>query len=96
MEKSVRQEPVKGKIISFRIADEEYLKIETLAKNSGFASVSYFAREATLKSTAFEPLRTPLDVQLERLRHRIEALNSSIERIIAQLNSRLNPEEIVG
>lgn len=81
-------EPVKCKIISFRVADDEYLKVEALAKDSGFTSVSYFAREATLQGTSSERVRTPLDVQVERLGHHVEALTQSIEKAIAQLTAR--------
>jgi hypothetical protein len=85
---------LKGKIVSFRIADEEYQKLQTVAKNGGFASVSYFAREATLKSTPFEPVHTPLDVEMNRLWRRMEAVTASIEGIIGKLSLVLTARQM--
>lgn len=87
---------IKCKVVSFRIADEEYEKIEELARNSGFASVSFFAREAALRSTPFEPVKTPLDVELNRLWRRMEAVTASIEHIIAQLDRVSSRASSVG
>lgn len=81
---------LKCKVVSFRIADDEYLKIEAHAKNNGYASVSYFAREATLKSAPFEAVSTPFDVEINRLWRRIEAMTSAVENVVAQLSMNLN------
>lgn len=78
-------EPLKCKVVSFRIAADEYSTIEALAKNNGFASVSYFAREAILRGTRFEPVKAPLDVQIDRLGRSLEALILSLGRVLAQL-----------
>jgi hypothetical protein len=75
----------KCKIVSFRMGDEEYLKVETLAKNKGFSSVSFFAREATLKAAPLEVVHTPLDVEMNRLWRRIEAVTVAIEKILGQI-----------
>ena len=80
---------LKCKIVSFRIADEEYLRIEELAKNSGFTSVSYFAREATLKGSPLQPANVPVNVHIERLGSQLEALTLSIDKGIAQLRAML-------
>lgn len=84
-------EPLKCKIVSFRVADEDYSIIEELARNGGFASVSYFAREATLKGPALQRAKAPLHVQIERLGWQVEALTLSIEKAIA----KLTPKRIV-
>lgn len=75
----------KCKIVSFRIADEEYLKVETLARNKGFASVSFFAREATLKAAPLELVHTPLDVEMNRLWRRLETITATIEQVLGQI-----------
>jgi hypothetical protein len=85
-------EPLKCKIVSFRVADEEYLKLEELAKNSGFTSVSYLAREATLRGTPFQAAKAPLHQQIERLGGQFDALKASIEKVIAQLAPKSHPE----
>jgi len=76
------------------MADEDYLKLETLARNSGFASVSYFAREATLKSAPLEPVHTPLDVEMNRLWRRMEAVTATIEKIVAQIDLAHNAKPL--
>jgi hypothetical protein len=85
---------LKGKVISFRIGNEEYQKLETFARNSGFASVSYLARQATLTCTPFEPVNTPLDVEMNRLWRRMEAVTASIEGIISQLSLALGDRRV--
>jgi hypothetical protein len=94
LSKGLPEVQLKCKVVSFRIADDEYLKVEALAKNKGFASVSYFAREATLKSTPFESVNTPFDVEINRLWRRVEAMTSAIEKIIAQLSVTLNGKQM--
>jgi hypothetical protein len=90
----MREGQIKCKVVSFRIADDEYLKAEMIAKTNGFASVSCFAREATLKCTPLESVNTPLDVEINRLWRRMEALTSSLEEIISHLGTALNTNQI--
>lgn len=78
-------ESLKCKIVSFRVADEDYSRIEELAKSNGFASVSYFAREATLKGSVLQRTKFPLYMQIEHLGGQVEALTLSIEKAIAKL-----------
>jgi hypothetical protein len=86
----MREGQIKCKVVSFRIDDDEYSKAEKIAKINGFASVSCFAREATLKCTPAEVVNTPLDVEMNRLWRRIDALASSLENIISHLGAVLN------
>ena len=81
---------IKSKVVSFRISDDEYETVETASQKHGFASVSLFARAATLKGHSFEPVHTPLDVELNRLWRRIEALTSALEQIAARLGASLD------
>ena len=80
---------IKSKIVSFRLSDEEYQGVEDVTRKHGFASVSLFARSATLKCDSSEPVNTPLDIELNRLWRRIEALASAIEQITAKLGVSL-------
>ncbi len=90
---------VKSKVVSFRISDEEYGTVEAASQKHGFCSVSLFARAATLNGYSFEPVHTPLDLELNRLWRRIEVLTLALERIAAQLGASLDrirvPEETV-
>jgi hypothetical protein len=81
---------IKSKVVSFRISDDEYESVETASEKHGFASVSLFARAATLKCFSFEPVNTPLDVELNRLWRRIEILTSALEQITARLGASLD------
>jgi predicted DNA-binding protein len=88
-------ESLKCRIVSFRIADEEFAKLEVLAKNSGFSSVSYFVREAARKGTSFESIKMPIDLQIERLGDHIQTLTTSIEKVIRQLGRGADTEQIL-
>jgi hypothetical protein len=81
---------IKSKVVSFRISDDEYESVETASQKHGFASVSLFARAATLKGHSFESVHTPMDVELNRLWRRIEALTSALEQIAARLGASLD------
>lgn len=89
----MREGQIKCKVVSFRIDDDEYSKAERIARINGFASVSCFAREATLKCTPAEIVNTPLDVEMNRLWRRIDALTSSLEKIISDLGLVLNTSQ---
>lgn len=90
----MREGQIKSKVVSFRIDDDEYSKAEKIARTSGFASVSCLAREATLKCTPADVVNTPLDVEMNRLWRRIDALTSSLESIISHLGVALNTNRI--
>ena len=75
---------IKSKVVSFRLSDEEYRTVDDVTRKHGFPSVSVFARSATLKSDS-EPVKTPLDIEINRLFRRIEVLTSAIEQITSQL-----------
>ena len=76
---------IKSKVVSFRLSDEEYQIVDDVTRKHGFASVSLFARSATLKCGMDGPVKTPLDIEMNRLWRRIEALTSAIEQITMQL-----------
>ncbi|MBV8811432.1 MAG: hypothetical protein JO033_22405 [Acidobacteriaceae bacterium] len=75
----------KCKVVSFRLSDEEYQNVDDVTRKHGFTSVSLFARSATLKCDTDEPVRAPLDIEINRLLRRIEVLTSAIEQITTQL-----------
>jgi Mobilization protein NikA len=75
----------KSKIVSFRLSSEEYQAVDDVTQKHGFASVSLFARSATLKCDTDEPVKTPLDMEINRLLRRIEVLISAVEKITTQL-----------
>lgn len=81
----------KCKIVSFRVSDDEYGAVETVSRMHGFTSVSLFARSATLTCNSYEPVHTPLDVEINRLWRRLETLTTILERITAQLNLARDP-----
>lgn len=76
---------IKYRVLSFRLSDDEYKQVEAAGRKCGFVSASLFARAAALKGNAFEPVNTPLDLELNRLWRRVEALTSTLE----QMSSRL-------
>ena len=77
----------KSKIVSFRLSDKEYQTVDDVTRKHGFASVSLFARSATLKCDTNEPVKTPADMEINRLFRRIEVLASAIEQITIQLGA---------
>lgn len=81
----------KSRVISFRMSEDEYRAIEIVSWRHGFTSVSLFAREATLTSQSSEPARFGLDVELNRLWRRIEAITSTIEKLTAYAGMVLAP-----
>lgn len=76
--------PIKSKIISFRVSDEEHEAIIEASQKHGFASVSLFARFTALTSDSSEPVRFPLDAEINRLWRRVEALTTALEKLAAQ------------
>ena len=76
---------IKCKVVSFRLSDEEFQTVDVVTQKHGFASVSLFARSATLKCDTSEPVKTPLDMEINRLLRRIEVLTSALEQITTQL-----------
>jgi len=77
----------KYKVVSFRLSDEEYEKIEAAGRKHGFASASLFARAVTLRGDSIEPVRTHLDLELNRLWRRVEALTSALEQMAGRLEA---------
>jgi hypothetical protein len=85
------EEDIKCRIISFRVSDHDYEAVEEASKKQGFASVSLFARSATLMCNSSELVRSPLDVEINRLWRRIEVLTTALEQIAAHLSVVLEP-----
>lgn len=81
----------KSRVISFRISEDEYENVEKISWRHGFTSVSLFAREATLTSESSEPARFQMDIELNRLWRRIEAITITIERLTAYIGALLAP-----
>jgi hypothetical protein len=75
----------KYKVLSFRLSDEEYKQVEAAGRKHGFVSASLFARAAALRGDSLEPVRTPLDLELNRLWRRVEALTSALEQTSSRL-----------
>jgi hypothetical protein len=75
----------KYKILSFRLSDEEYKQVEAARQKHGFVSASLFARAAALRNDSLEPVRTPLDLELNRLWRRVEALTAALEEMSTRL-----------
>lgn len=84
----------KSRIISFRVSDDEYRVVDEASKKCGFASVSLFARSATLTGNAAEPVRTPLDREIGNIWRRIDTLSSTLEQIAAHLCFPLDPPTV--
>jgi hypothetical protein len=76
----------KYKVVSFRISDADYEKIEAAGRRYGFTSAALFARAAALREDSPEPVRTPLDLELNRLWRRLEALSSALEQLSARMS----------
>ena len=76
--------PIKCKIISFRVSDEEYEAVKETSWKQGFPSVSVFARATTLTFNSSEVVQPAVDVEINRLWRRIEALTTALESIAAR------------
>lgn len=86
------EEPIKSRIISFRLSDDEYLIVQEISRKQGFASVSLFARSATLAScNSSDLVHAPVDVEIAGLWRRIEALTATLEKIAAQAGVIFTP-----
>jgi hypothetical protein len=85
------EEDIKSRIISFRVSDHDYEAVEQASRKQGFASVSLFARSATLAGVTSEVVQSPLDVEINRLWRRIEVLTTTLEQIAAHPNIALEP-----
>jgi len=81
---------IKSRIVSFRLSDEEHGTVEEASRRHGFASVSHFARSATLERKSSEPMQTPLDVEINRMWRRIEVLTTALEALTAQAGVALD------
>lgn len=77
----------KYRVLSFRLSDEEYRHVEAAGRRCGFVSASLFARAVALKRDSLEPVGTPLDLELNRLWRRVEALTSTLEQMSTRLGS---------
>ena len=77
------EEDIKCKIISFRVSDQDYYAVEEASRKQGFTSVSLFARSATLTCNSSDFVHSPLDVDINRLWRRIEALTTTLEQLAA-------------
>jgi hypothetical protein len=75
----------KSKIISFRVSENEYGAVEEASRKHGFASVSLFARSATLMRDSSVPMQFPLDAEISRLWRRVDVLTTALEQITAHL-----------
>jgi transposase len=83
MEPLITEALTKRKIISFRLSDEEYAAVEKKSRKNGFPSISVFARSSTLTERDTDPVSTPLDVELNKLWRRIEAIVTKLEELAA-------------
>jgi Arc/MetJ-type ribon-helix-helix transcriptional regulator len=83
------EEAIKCRIISFRVSDQDYEAVEEASRKGGFASVSLFARSATLALNSSELVHSPLDVEINRLWRRIEVLTTSLEQIATHQSAAL-------
>lgn len=88
--------PIKCKIVSFRVSDDEYEAVKEACRKQGFASVPLFARFATLTSNSSEPVLSPLDAEINRLWRRLDALTSVLERLASHTGVILAPFNITG
>jgi hypothetical protein len=77
------EDRIKSKIISFRVSDREFGMVQEASRKHGFASVSLFARAATLTCDSAGPVQSPLDAELNRLWRRIEVLTAMLEKLSA-------------
>jgi hypothetical protein len=84
-------EAIKCKIISFRVSDHEYWAVEEASRKHGFTGVSVFARSATLACNSSEPVHSSLDMDINRLWRRIEAITRALEELTAHAGVALNP-----
>jgi hypothetical protein len=75
----------KTRIISFRVSDEEYRVVNEESKKVGFASVSLFARSATLTGNRQEPTPPIVPVDVQDLWSRVDALTAALEHIATHL-----------
>jgi hypothetical protein len=80
---STSEGAIKRKIVSFRLSDEEYAAVEERSRKHGFPSISLFARSAALAGRSTDPVNSPLDVELNKLWRRIEAIVATLEQISA-------------
>jgi hypothetical protein len=80
---------IKYRVLSFRLSDDEYKQVEAAGRKYGFVSASLFARAAALKGDSLEPVNTPLDLELNRLWRRVEALTSTLEQMSTRLESMI-------
>jgi hypothetical protein len=89
----------KSKIVSFRLSTDEYNTVEAVSRVSGFASVSLFARSATLTCNSAESIHTAAKVDVYRVWQRLEALTLVFEQTVRQLRLSLDctdsPETVV-
>jgi hypothetical protein len=86
------EESIKSRIISFRLSDNEYLIVQDISRKQGFASVSLFARSATLASCdSSELVHSPVDMEIAGLWRRIEVLTATLEKIAAQAGVLFTP-----
>jgi hypothetical protein len=76
----------KSRVISFRVSDEEYRVVDEASKKVGFASVSLFARSATLTGNRQPRMQSPHFSEVQNLWSRIDALTAALEQIAAHLS----------
>jgi hypothetical protein len=81
---------IKSRIISFRLSAYEHGTIEEASQKQGFASVALFARSATLECKSSESVHSPLDVEINKIMQRIEALATALETLTAHAGVALN------
>jgi hypothetical protein len=77
----------KSKIVSFRLSDGEYSAVEERSRKLCFPSVSQFARSLTVASDSPDAACAPLDIDINRLWRRLEALTGALEKIAADVKS---------
>jgi hypothetical protein len=77
-------ESIRCRIISFRVSDHEYEEVEEASRKHGFIGVSVFARSATLARNSAEPIHSSVDVEINRLWRRIEAITTALEELVAR------------
>jgi hypothetical protein len=81
----------KSNIISFRLSDDDYESVQQESGRQGFASVSTFARFATVTFNAPKQVHSQFDADVNRLWRRLDALTTALERLAGQAGAILTP-----
>ncbi len=86
---AIPESAIKRKIVSFRVSDDEFQVVDETCRKLGFSSVATFARSATLMCNSSDPVRSPVDMEFDRLWRRIDVLTTTLEELTAHLTMAL-------